>query len=261
MGGTGSGTPKAALLKLDGTQTDLLGNVTETDFFKFLKLPSEHFANLEKEMSPEQALKFRNHIIRMKVGTSAIIPMLCGGSRCPVKHCSFHAYKNWPISEPCPVEGNLVAVWTRNYVDDLEINPENRTELILVNQLVECDIIDYRANVALSCDEEAWTLLKVDVTTVADGVTNEVTNAHPILEIKERTQSRRLKVLESLSATRKERIKRAASLGELDGGEIGMHWNDLKNAAQKVFKMNSTGKLEDIDSEVTDVDWEEEPIK
>lgn len=259
MGGKGSGKPKAALLKLDGTQTDLLGNVSETDFFKFLKLPSEHYASLEKEMTPEQALKFRNHIIRMKVGTSAIIPMLCGGQRCPVKHCPFHEYKNWPLGQPCPIESNLVAVWMKNYVDDLEVDPESRTELILVNQLVECDIIDYRANVALSADEEAWTLLKIDITIIGDGVTNETTNPHPILEIKEKTQGRRLRILESLAATRKERIKRAAALGGLEGGDIGVHWDALKAAAQKVSKINAGGRIEDIEDEVeevTNADWE-----
>ncbi|MHA2069413.1 MAG: hypothetical protein ACXABY_34055, partial [Candidatus Thorarchaeota archaeon] len=106
MGGRGSGKPKAALLKLDGTQTDLLGNVTQTDFFKFLKLPAEHYANLEIEMTPEQALKFRNHIVRMKIGTSAIIPKLCGGHLCPERQCPFHEGKNWPISLPCVIEEN-----------------------------------------------------------------------------------------------------------------------------------------------------------
>jgi hypothetical protein len=258
MGGKGSGKPKAALMKLDGTQTDLLGNVTETDFFKFLKLPSEHYADLEKTMTPEQALKFRNHIVRMKVGTSAIIPMLCGGPNCPVKHCPFHEGKNWPLSAQCPIESNLVSVWMKNYVDDLEVDPESRTELILVNQLVECDIIDYRANVALSVDEEAWSLLKIDVTTIADGVTNETTNPHPILEIKEKIQNRRLRVLESLSATRRERIKRAAALGGLEDGEIGAHWADLKAAAMKVSNINSGGTIEDLEAEkVENADWEE----
>jgi hypothetical protein len=152
----------------------------------------------------------------------------------------------------------------KSYVDDLKVDPESRTEMILVNQLVECDIIDYRANVALSTDKEAWGLLKIDTTTLGEGVVNETTNPHPILEIKERTQSRRLKVLEALSATRKERTKRAAALGNLEDGELGALWSTMKKAAQTMSHIRPGATIEELkeelasdDSEITDADWED----
>jgi hypothetical protein len=258
MGGKGSGTPKAALLKLDGTQVDKLGVVTETDFFSFLQLPAEHYANLEIEMTPEQALKFRNHIIRMKVGTSAIIPMVCGGPRCPVKLCPFHETKTWPLASQCPLEATLITTWMKNYIDDLEIDIQSRTEMVLINKLVECDIIDYRANIALSTDEDAWKLLKVDITDTGKA-TIENTNAHPILEIKERTQSTRQKVLESLIATRKERAKKIALAGAKSEGEHGQHWADLKSALKIISRIQSGETLADLKKELgepVNADWE-----
>jgi len=264
MGGKGSGQPKAALLKLDGTQIAIDGRVTQTDFFKFLELPAQQFLDLEKTMTPAQALKFRNHIVRMKVGTSAAIPMLCaGGKKCPNKTCPFHEVGKYPIAESCPIEGNLIATWTKSYIDDLSIDLDSRTEMILVNKLVECDIIDYRANIGLSTDEEAWSLLKVDVSD--DGtITKETTNPHPLLEVKEKVQRSRAQVLESLAATRKEKYKRAAALKKREEESIGSHFSDLKKALGVASSRAKGASIQDLkdeaeamaDSEITDTDWE-----
>jgi len=267
MGGEGSGTPKAALLKLDGTQTDIQGNVSKTDFFKFLNTPAEQFLTLEKSMTPDQALKFRNHIIRMRVGTAAAIPMMCGGKKCPVKQCPFHSGGGYPISESCPIESNLIATWTKSYVDDLEVNFNSRTEMILVNKLVECDIIDYRANIGLSCDEEAWSLLKIDTSDNGKSIT-EITSAHPLLEVKERNQRDRNKVLESLAATRREKYKKAAFLGQREDSNIGDHFSDLKKALGVVSSVANGVSLDQLKAEanalaeknkenyIEDADWE-----
>lgn len=259
----GSGKPKAEILKLDGTQIDKDGNVTQTDFFKFLELPAKHAADLEVSMSPEQALTFRNHIIRMKVGTSAMIPMLCGGPKCPVKQCPFHEGSNWPTAKQCPLESNLVAIWTKSYVEDLEVDVESRTEMILINQLVECDIIDYRANIGLSKDEEGWTLIKTDIIPAGDG-TFESTSLHPLLEAKDRAQSKRMKILEALGATRREKYKKAAALKQRDNQSVGQHWAEMKEAIKIMNKAQQGGSLgaikADADSmameDVTEADWE-----
>ncbi len=252
MGGKGSGTPKAALLKLDGTQIDLDGNISKTDFFKFLDTPLQQYKDLEMGMTPQQALKFRNHIVRMRVGTSAAIPMRCGGKKCPILSCPFHDGGGYPIAEPCPIEGNLVATWTKSYIEDLGVDIESRTEMILVNKLVECDIIDYRANIGLSTDEEAWTLLKIDVS-VSDKGTQETTNAHPLLEVKERAQRARHQVLESLAATRKEKYKRAAALKKREDEDIGSHFAELKKALGVASSRAKGTSIEDLKKEAKDL--------
>lgn len=268
MGGEGSGTPKAALLKLDGTQIDLDGNISKTDFFKFLETPLNQFRDLEKTMTPEQALKFRNHIVRMSVGTSAAIPMLCGGKKCPVKTCPFHDGGGYPIGDPCPIEGNLVAMWTKSYVEELGVDIESRSEMILVNKLVECDLIDYRANIGLSTNEEGWTLLKIEITESEAG-TNEETKVHPLLEVKEKIQRSRHQVLESLAATRKEKYKRAAALKKREDEDIGSHFADLKKALGAANHVRKGASIEQIKADaekmakddkeegIENADWEE----
>jgi len=200
----------------------------------------------------------------MKVGTSAMMPMLCGGPRCPVTLCPFHSGKNWPLGSQCPLESNLIAVWTKSYVEDIGVEPDNRTEMILVNKLVECDMIDYRANLGLSKDIDGWTLIKTDLVSNGDGGTTEITSAHPLLEIKERTHTSRMKVLESFNATRREKAKKAAMLKQRDNGDVGAHWADMKSFIAAYQKDKTKGSLAQIKQDAKDVassdfeeaDWE-----
>ena len=263
MGGRGSGTPNAALLRLDGIQIAEDGKVSKTDFFKFLDLPAGDYTNLEKTMTPEQALKFRNHVVRMKYGTAAAIPLLCAGRQCPVKQCPFHSGENWPISEPCPIEGKLISMWMRSYMEDLGIDPENITEMVLINKVVEADIIDYRINIALSGgnDKEASTLLKTD-TVETEHATSTSTNIHPLLDIKEKYHKIRQSVLETFAATRREKYKRAAALKKREDEDVSTHMADLKKTINKLNQIKEGKTLEDIDEEIKgleeikDADWE-----
>lgn len=262
MGGDGSGKPKAALLKLDGTQTDFSGNITKTNFFSFLDTPVERFLDLEKTMTAEQALKFRNQIVRLKVGVSAAIPMACGAAKCPNKTCPFHDGGGYPVAEPCPIESNLIAMWTKSYIEDLGIDIDSRSEMILVNELVECDIIDYRANLGLAKDGDGWTLIVVDVAT-SDKGTSEVTKLHPLLDAKEKTRRARHQILESLAATRKEKYKRAAALKQREDEDIGTHFNNLKKALGVASKRAGGATIKQLkeDAEelkeegIEDADW------
>lgn len=252
-----SGTPKAELLRLDGTQIDKHGNESHTDFFTFLDLPKQHNADLSTTMTPSQAIKFRNHIVKMRVGTSAAMPMLCGGeSRCPVKTCPFHEEKNWPLAKQCPIESLLISDWFKSYVEELDVNPSNRAEMVLINKLVECDLIDYRANSFLGVDEESWSLLKVNVTST-EQMTSENTVVHPILEAKEKVHKIRMNILESLTATRRESYKRAAALKKGDDDNLTSHMMKIKNMMSKASKIPSIETIKEDARKISEVDIED----
>lgn len=163
----------------------------------------------------------------------------------------------------CPIEANLVAMWIKSYVEDIGVDPDNRTEMVLVNKLVECDMIDYRANIGLSKDEDGWTLMKTDFIE-NEGGSQEVKSASPLLEIKDRNHNARMKVLESFSVTRREKAKKAAMLKQRDEGDIGAHWAEMKKFAE-AFKKNkgqiAINKIqnkaqEDSADDAIEADWE-----
>jgi hypothetical protein len=151
----------------------------------------------------------------------------------------------------------------KSYVDELGVDVQSRTEMVLVNQLVECDIIDYRASIGFSTDPDAWKLLKVDITSAGDDLVSETTNPHPLLEIKERTQARRLKVLEALSATRREKLKSLSRLGDVENEENRTHWADMKKLAASMSKIQQGASIEEVKKgleeergSIEDADWE-----
>jgi hypothetical protein len=251
MGGSGSGTPKAAIIKLDNTEISKDGKVTKSNFFDFLNLPIGHQVDLDKALTGDQALQFRNLFIRMKIGTAAAIPMKCIAHKCPNKMCPFHETKSWPVTSICPLESALIITWTKSWMEDLNVDPENMSEMVLINKLVELDMIDYRANLGLSgsVDEEAITLVKTNITS-APNMTSETSVAHPLLEIKEKLQRMRAQILECLGATRKEKWKRAAALKQRDEGDIGKHFTDLKKALADMRKAQKAIPVEAIKTQI-----------
>lgn len=263
MGSDKSGTPTATLMNLNGTQIDSVGKISQTDFFNFLGLSKDITDKLDKSMTPEQALKFRGHVSRMKIGISAAMPMVCaGGVKCPNKQCPLSETKIWPIGDGCPIESILITEWTKSYIDELRVDPNSRSEMILVNKLVECDIIDYRSNIGFATQEDAWTLLKVDV--ISDGdKTTEMTDVHPLIEIKEKIQRIRDRVLESLAATRKERYKKAQALKQREDESIGDYLSNLKKAikATQGKKPENTITIDELRQEIgegkiIDAEWD-----
>jgi hypothetical protein len=268
MGGDGSGKPKGELLKLNGTEI-INGRLEKTKFFDFLQIDLSGYSDIE--MTPEQALKFKNTIVRMKHGVSAAMPMLCGGKRCFNKLCVFHDTQKYPLSKQCPLEVIMINSLTKDYMEDLDVDPESISEMTLINKLVECDMIDFRANLGLSGsnsrDEDASTLLSTTVIEHEGGVT-ETTQLHPLLEAKRKAHKDREKILEAMVGTRREKYKKAAALKQSEGSDASSHFAELKKIvgdAQSTTqtKVTSLDKIKEDakkvseDLDVFDADWEE----
>ena len=282
MGGKGSGTLNASLVKLDGTLISKDGKESKTSFFDFLDIPLDDYSDIE--MSPEAAIKFRNTVIRMKVGMSAAMPLICSGpERCPHgKKCAFSEgidsngkiKGKFPLTHICPVENNLINLWTKSYIEDLAVDPSSISQMSLVNRLVEIDLLDYRANMGLSGqrDEEAGTLLKTTITETENSTT-ETVNIHPLLEAKSRFSHERLKVLEALVASPREQYKKAQALGKSDDSDAAKHMsemaeliNSMKTAAKQIKSKNTYAKMleeaneiekENKENDITLADWNE----
>lgn len=257
MGGSGSGKPKGELLVLDGHEL-INGKLEKTDFFKFLGTDLSDYSDIK--MTPEQALAFKNQVVRMTHGASAALTLWCAGPQCINKTCPFHDGGGYPLGKACILEARMIQYLTRAYVEDTGVDPDSPTEMTLINQLVECDIIDYRANLGLSgaSDEEAGTLLKTNRVESEHGVA-ETTNLHPLLDAKERANSKRIRILEALVKTRKEEYKKAAALKQKETNDSSNFLADLRRVleAKKVPK-NQLAKIAeaaDAASNTIDADW------
>lgn len=240
MGGKGSGTLDCKLVKLNGILEKEDGSIQKTNFFDFLDIPLDNYSNIE--MTPEAAIAFRNTVIRMKVGIAAAIPKICTGpKKCSDgKKCPFNQNKTFPLGSSCPLEVNLINLWTRNYIEELAVDPSSQSTMALVNRLVELDLLDYRANVGLSgqIDDEAPTLLKTTVTET-DVSTTETLNIHPLLDAKSRFNTERIKIMEALVASPREQYKKAQALGKSEDSNAASH---MAAMAKLVKQMQSATK-------------------
>jgi hypothetical protein len=264
MGGVNSGKmDDVAIIKLDGTLIKQDGSLSRTKMFDFLDIDLDDYSDIK--MTPQEAQRFMNHVRRMKTGVSAFVPMLCAsphkcpmGVRCPIT-------ERWPVGRACPLESNYIRVQTKEYVQSLDVDPQNTYEMVLVNELVEIDLLGYRANVALSGDKEDGPRLLTTIRTESEEKVMESTIPHPLLEIKEKLNKRRLQILESFAVTRKEQYKKAAALKQKSSADVSTHLAELRKTIEKMQKATSTKELGKIveeaktDSKVIEADWEAIP--
>jgi hypothetical protein len=250
MGGQGSGKmPENAIVKLDGTMISHDGQETRTQLFEFLEVDLDDYSDIE--LSTEEAQRFMNHVRRMKTGVSAFMPKLCPGpERCPMGHrCPFQ--DRFPLTKACPLEVDYIKVRTKNYIEGLGVDVGSPHEMALINTLVELDLMDYRANVALSADEEDGpTLLRKTIMMKNESMI-EMVGPHPLLEVKERVHNRRQKILEAFAATRREEYKKAAALKKQSSGDVATQTADLR---EMIVKLSQAVKEEDMEKIIADAD-------
>lgn len=258
MGGKNSGKPKGELLFLDGREM-INGKIQKTDFFNFLGMDLSDYSNVQ--LTPEEALAFKNSMVRITHGVSAAIPLVCCGTSCINHLCPFHQSKNYPIlGKQCLFEARMLQALTKSYMEDIGVEPESRSEMTLINKLVECDMIDFRANLGLSGykDEEAGQLLKTNTVESEHGVA-ETTTLHPLMMAKEQVNKTRLKILESMVGTRREKYKKAAALKQREQDDSSNFLAAMKERLSGVSqKPNNIDKIEEAADEVAsliEADW------
>jgi len=256
MGGKNSGGMKEGqIIKLDGSVIND-GKIEKSDFFNFLKMDLDDYSDIQ--LTREEAISFKNSVIRMTYGTSVAMPLKCYGQTCINKSCIFHKSGKFPLTRACPYEARMIEILTKSYMEDLDVDPEVRTEMVLVNQLVECDIIDYRANLGLSggYDQEAGSLLKETVTETEHSTTSML-NLHPLLDAKMNAAKTRNKVLEFFAATRKEKYKKAAALKTSEDTDASNYMADMK---ETILKMQEGLSNKINDKIIIDSDWTEDDL-
>lgn len=215
---------KLSLVKLDGTAITESGKVKKHSMFQFLDYNPNDYSNIS--FTPEEAQKLRSHLQYLSTGSSAVIPLKCGGSN----HCPFasncplvrlekerkvldpEAPSPVPLLSNCLVETNLLNEWTRLYIQEYEIDESSFTEFQMARELAEIELLLWRLNNNLSKPEHAELVQETNVGVDKQGniLTKKEVNA--IFEAKERLQNRKSKVIKLMVGDRQEKYKRDAAL-------------------------------------------------
>jgi hypothetical protein len=255
-------------ISLAGEAELIDGSTIKSTFFKFLE---EDLANYDDVMlTPKQARSLRVYVTRASYGVSAMMPLLCTGKKCSNKTCPFREEGNFPLGRPCIIEARMIQVLTHGYMTEFAIEPEHLSEMALVNKLVECDLMDYRANLGLAGgrDEEATSLLSI-TKVKNDRGEFETVNIHPLVEIKDKIAKTRNMILEAFVGTRKEKYKKAAMLKKTEDSDASNFLSDLKDMFSAPSASKSATSLDKIreDAEkvskdlIVEADWSTDPLE
>ena len=121
-------------------------------------------------------------------------------------NCPYYQEDKAPLGLPCLVESNLLYFYTSQYMEEFDVDQSRFTELHLIGELAEFDIYEMRATKLIA---EKYPTMISDVVMGFDSDGNAIINEDisKVFELKERLKKSRMKILETLMATRKERAK------------------------------------------------------
>lgn len=170
-----------------------------------------------------------------------------------VHNCPYYQERKAPVGLPCLVETNLVHYYTSLYIEEFDVDPTRVTEMHLVGELAELDIYEIRATKIIA--EKHPTMLQ-DTVMGFDGDGNPIINEDisKVFDLKERLKKSRMKILETLMATRKERAK--ATIPVLNQETTSASLKTKLDMILRTIKDNggSTGPLSSMSGDVIDAE-------
>lgn len=184
-----------------------------------------------------------NKMYRSKHGMFASVPILCQDTDCPYKETCMIDPQNRVIGQRCPMEVAAILARYEQWCDHFEINtvndevePKDLVDATLIKDLVVVEVQMLRAEnkIALNGDFMAQTLLDIDKK--CKPYYGEIVS--PEAEFLLTLQDRKIKILNQLNATRKDKSqdKRRESASD-----------EAIRIFQKIKEMESEQNTIDID--------------
>jgi len=187
-----------------------MGNIEKfNDKDKFLK----QFESLRpdlffpEEWSDEDKSKAVELIRPQKTRTTMFssIPMNCEAAKCIfASTCPLHKENLAPKGNPCPIEMSMVAQFTAEYMEQLEVHSENLVEVSMIRDLVDQEVQYLRKTKLLAKEHFIQeNIIGID----HDGNPIMKKELHLAVELEDRLHKRRKDLRNQLLATREAKAK------------------------------------------------------
>lgn len=225
----------------------------------------------ELHMDQATMTRYKRHIMSLKHGMHAGIPLACyGGRKCPIgSRCPFTEKKvggvpdydssTYPLLQPCPIEGQMAHMHMMDMVEEYQIGPEDYTDLAIVSKLSTLNVLEYRCNMALATDAEGLVISEVSSVDYQSGKEFITRKINPAFEVLEKIQRMRQELIRSMIGTRREKYKAAVATGDnVQKSSLTKNMNDLLQMLKAGDEQDETIEdVVDIDSGIIDVEFEE----
>lgn len=154
----------------------------------------------------------------IEAGSATNLVMICSKENCPyATRCALYDSDNCPEGKECLHENYMLIHYMNQYLESLEVDVNNMPEMVLINQLVEYEVIEYRCNAILSDSHKNLTWTRV-VGLDKQGEIVEAEETSYALTIKLLVQKNKFQILQEFTATRREKYKKQAALKESKEG-------------------------------------------
>lgn len=171
--------------------------------------------------------------LNIEAGAATNLVMICKKESCLYQsRCVLFENNKCPEGRECLHENYMLAHYMNQYLESLEVDINNLPEMVLINQLVEYEVIEYRCNAILSTAHPDLKWLKV----IGLDKKGEIVEAEEIsyaFNIKQAAQKQKLAILQEFTATRREKYKKQAALKEAKEGP-SKAISDLKSQLEKM---------------------------
>ena len=188
-----------------------------------LHILDESFSDYsEIELTEEEAVKLSKTVKRLGTGASTFAVMHCEGNKCPISARCELAQMNKtpstphgkaPVGNPCLLEATIMRDSMSSYIEEYEVDPVNYTEVNIVSELAEIEVILWRINMQLSTASQA--LLVIDQTIGFDRATGrpiQQQQISPLFEQKNKLLTRKSKLVKLMVGDRQEKYKKESAL-------------------------------------------------
>lgn len=181
---------------------------------------------------------------RTKTSMFSSIPMTCEAHKCIFADtCPLLKENLAPRGNPCPIEMSIVSQFTYDYMNQLDVNPDNLVEVSMVRDLVDQEVQYIRKTKLLAKEHFIQeNIIGIDSNTGEPILKKEL---HLAVELEDRLHKRRKDLRNQLLATREAKAKIGQT--QLDTAQaisdILDKVNVIEKERQKLIKQK-TGKLE-----------------
>lgn len=136
----------------------------------------------------------------------ASIPMRCESAKCLyASTCPLFAESLAPYGKPCPIEMSIVSQFTGEYMQQLDVSPDNLVEVSMVRDLVDQEVQYLRKTKLLAKEHFIQeNIVGIDSNTGEPILKKEL---HLAVELEDRLHKRRKDLRNQLLATREARAK------------------------------------------------------
>jgi hypothetical protein len=191
------------------------------------------------ELTEKELSNIKKYVTKMQYGSSSWMSLVCTGHEGCVYKKLCPLVDKPPLGKECPFEQMTINTWYREYVVSLQIDEGDKVERSQIMELVEADILNARANAVLG--SEGFIMENPVGSDPDTGQPLYRKEEHIAMNIKEKAQLRRDKLLKTFIATREAKLK---GMRDIAGEDATTYLARLKAKVVNIRDLHSIPAVE-----------------